>query len=286
MAAAAAGTSLGAARGYKPALAAQFYIWVQKFDREKKSLAEGAGEAFRSVRRAGYKRIELMSNLFTDDARDHTLAAIRENGLEIPIVYNGCTMHEEAAAEKAIEENLKLAETIRPTGSRIIEINADGKPHGAAKTDAELAVQARCMTRLAEALKARGFGLLIHNHTPEMENNAREWRAMLRDTPAGFCLDLHWVYRAGQDPLGLLREAGKRVGGLHLRNSQRGVWTEAFGDGDMDYRPIAAYLKESGYSGYLMVELAYEKDTQVTRPLEEDLRISREYAQKLFGVKA
>jgi sugar phosphate isomerase/epimerase len=62
------------------------------------------------------------------------------------------------------------------------------------------------------------------------------------------------------------------------------VWTETFGDGDMDYRPIAAYLKGSGYSGYLMVELAYEKDTQVTRPLEEDLRISRDYAQKMFGV--
>ena len=35
-----------------------------------------------------------------------------------------------------------------------------------------------------------------------------------------------------------------------------------------------------------MVELAYEKGTQITRSLDEDLRVSREYTEKVFGLRA
>jgi len=38
--------------------------------------------------------------------------------------------------------------------------------------------------------------------------------------------------------------------------------------------------------GYLVVELAYEKNTKITRPLEEDLKLSREFAEKTFGIHA
>jgi sugar phosphate isomerase/epimerase len=57
---------------------------------------------------------------------------------------------------------------------------------------------------------------------------------------------------------------------------------EDLADGDVDYHEIADYLKQIGYSGYLVVELAYEKGTKVTRPLEEDLRLSRLYAEQVF----
>jgi len=44
------------------------------------------------------------------------------------------------------------------------------------------------------------------------------------------------------------------------------------------------FLPATKYHGYLVVELAYEKRTRITRSLEEDLRLSREYARKVFGV--
>jgi sugar phosphate isomerase/epimerase len=59
---------------------------------------------------------------------------------------------------------------------------------------------------------------------------------------------------------------------------------EEFGPGDIDYSKITDYLKEIGYSGYLVVELAYEKGTTTTRSLEDDLRLSRLYAEKVFGL--
>jgi len=98
------------------------------------------------------------------------------------------------------------------------------------------------------------------------------------------CLDTHWVYRAGLDVMTLLKECGPRLYGLHVRNSRGGVWTEEFGDGDIDYRPVAQHLRDAGFTGYLSVELAWDKETPVTRPLEESLRRSREYAERIFGI--
>ena len=81
-----------------------------------------------------------------------------------------------------------------------------------------------------------------------------------------------------------IRAAGDRLIDMHLRNSKQGVWMEDFGPGDLDYQPVAAYLHEIKFTGYLVVELAYEKGTQVTRALTEDLRLSRLYTEKVFGL--
>ena len=45
---------------------------------------------------------------------------------------------------------------------------------------------------------------------------------------------------------------------------------------------MAKFLKQIAYKGLIGVELAYEKDTNPTRPLEDDLRISRLYAETVF----
>lgn len=100
------------------------------------------------------------------------------------------------------------------------------------------------------------------------------------------CVDVNWAVRGGQEPVAFLREAGNRLTSLHLRNNQEGVWMEDFGAGDIDYGKIADYLKEIAFSGYLVVELAYEKRTKITRSLEEDLRLSRLYAEEIFGLKS
>ena len=41
---------------------------------------------------------------------------------------------------------------------------------------------AEALAGAAADLKAKGFGLRIHNHTPEMVSNAREFRSTLRNS--------------------------------------------------------------------------------------------------------
>ena len=179
-----------------------------------------------------------------------------------------------------------MAEALEPAGLRALTTNPSPKPRQERKSDEELDLQARSLNRLGGELRKCGVRLLVHHHTPELVENAREWRHQLAHTDAKLvdcCVDVHWAYRGGQEPLAFLRETGRRLASVHLRNSQAGVWTEDFGDGDVDYAKVAEYLREMKYDGYLVVELAYEKGMRITRSLEEDLRLSRAYAEKLFG---
>jgi inosose dehydratase len=121
-----------------------------------------------------------------------------------------------------------------------------------------------------------------------MADHAREWRYFVKNTTAknvGICMDTHWSLRGGEDVMQILREAGQRTGDVHLRNSKDGVWLEELADGDVDYGAVASELKSIGYRDWLTVELAWDAKTQITRPLGENLKRSREYAERVFGVK-
>ena len=281
----------GVAFGAQPEgrLLAAGYIWQQWAGTNKKKLGDAVDEIFPATARAGYRHMELPSAYFAPDIREHTIEVIRKSGIDVPVLYHGGMLHERAGAEKTISDALELAEVIKPLGVKAVNTNANPKPGRAPKTDDELAAQASALNLFGEKLKDRGLRFFLHSHDPEMAQNAREWRYMLTHTDpklVSLCADVHWLFRGGQDPYALLEEAGKRVASLHLRNSANKVWSESFGDGDIDYRRVAAILRKSGIKPYLAVELAYEKDTRPSHNLEDDLRESRAYTEKVFGVRA
>ena len=277
---------LAGSSGYRPILTTQIYVWTQQFQAQNKTLAEGLEEALPAIRRAGYPHVELIGDFFRPDLRARTLALLDKHELEMPTLYAGSTLHEEKAAEKSIADILELAEALEPAGLRALTTNPSPKPRQERKSDEELDLQARSLNRLGDELQERGVRLLVHHHTPELVDNAREWRHQLEHTDpklVACCVDVHWAFRGGQEPLAFLHQTGPRLASVHLRNSRDGVWMEDFGDGDVDYRKVAGYLREIGYDGYLVVELAYEKGTRSTRSLEENLRLSRIYTEKVFA---
>jgi inosose dehydratase len=275
------------AAGYAPKLSVEIYIWIQHLASEKKTLAEGVDEVLASFHGAGYRRVELNQDFFKPELREKTLALLAKYNLAPETIYAGTTMHEAAAAEKSVKEVMELARLLKLRGTRVIVTNPSPKPAQARKTDEELDIQAKYVDQLGAALHQQGMKLALHHHTPELVDNAREWRHLLQHTNPRrvyCCVDVHWAYRGGQEVMAFIRETGQRLVELHLRNSQQGVWMEDFGPGDIDYQKVADYLRGISFKGYLVVELAYEKGTQITRSLDEDLRLSRQYAEKVFGL--
>lgn len=273
-----------AAPRYRLQLAVAVYVWTQQFAREKKTLAQGVEEMFPALVRAGYKRVELMASFFAPGVRDRTIALLKQHKLELPIVYIGGAMHEPEAAAKTTQAALDLAALVKPLGARAIAINP--LPKRERKTDEELRIQAEALDNLGARLRRRKMGLYLHQHAPEMQENAREWRYDLAHTNPkhlSLCLDVDWIKRGGQDVMALMKVAAPRLGSLHLRSMRGGVWDQEFADGDVDYREVAALLKKTGFTGVASVELAYEKGTAITRSLEENLRRSREYAEKVLA---
>lgn len=275
-----------AAPEYEPLLQAGVYVWTQYYGRLGRRAQDHVPEICQAFARAGYRDVELMSLFFEPGLDRITFRALEQAGLACSTVYNGGPMHTPEAARQTIAATVELAQRIlrwRPLDAIVFNPN----PVGRDKTDEELKVQAEALNTLGWSLWNSGVRLLLHQHAPELARNGREWRFMLTNTERRYmsvCLDTHWVYRAGLDVMTLLKECGPRLRGLHVRNSRGGVWTEDFGDGDIDYRAVAAHLRSTGFTGYLSVELAWDRETKITRPLEESLRISREYAEKVFGI--
>ena len=284
-----AASLLAASNAPASRLSVEGYIWQQYASRQKKTLGQVLDEVIPMARKAGFHNIELNQEYFAPALRDRTLQLVRANGLRMPSVYVGGGMHEAKRADETIARALDIAGVCQPFGCTAVVHNPDPKRNHAEKSDDELSVQSQSLNRMGRALLDKGFQLRVHNHTPEMVNNAREWRHTLHNTDAKYvtlCLDLDWVHQGGQDPLALLREAGSRVTEVHVRNSKNMLWLEAVEDGDVDYRPIAAYFSESGLKPLIVVELAYRENTPVTRSLEEDLSRSRVYTEHVFGMKA
>jgi inosose dehydratase len=275
--------------GYEPILAAQAYIFSQVYQRLNQRMEDHFGEVFETIKAAGFQTVELTSNFFTAEQASNTTQTLMLQRIKCPVVYTNGIMHTAEGAKKTMQDTLDLVKRVKGSSPiTAINFNNNPKPGSEAKTDAELALQAESLNKLAKDLKKQGVRLFIHQHAPEMAQDAREWRHILKNTDpklVEFCLDVHWVLRGGQDPMTLLKEAGPRLASLHLRNSKAGVWTEDFGEGEVDYAAVAAYLKQENYRGYLVVELAYDKATEPTRSLEANLKRSCEYTQKIFDVK-
>jgi inosose dehydratase len=279
--------SLAAKRYQSSRLAVEGYIFQQYAERQQKKLADVLGEIFPMAHNAGFRNIELNQGFLTPELRGRVLELVQANGLRMPSVYVGGSMHQRNLAERTISQALEIGELCKKLGCRAVINNPDPKPHDVPKTDAELDVQVEVLNLMGRELAKRGFQFWTHAHAPQMANHAREWRYNLHHTDPKYvwvCLDIDWVYQGGQNPMELLREAGHRVASLHLRNSHDKVWLESFSSGDIDYGEIASYLNQINLKPLLTIELAYRKQTVVTRPLEEDLRLSRIYAERVFGL--
>ena len=126
--------------------------------------------------------------------------------------------------------------------------------------------------------------LNLHNHSYEVENDLHDLKGTLARIPdAKLGPDLNWLVRGGVDPVQFLRQYGRQIVFLHLRDQHRdGRWSEALGEGDMDYAAIAAALREINFQGDAIIELAHESDFKPTRPLRESLKMSREFVRRVF----
>lgn len=268
-----------------PSIGAQVYVFTQLHRQRVERLRDSIPAMLQTHADAGIRNLELVANLATADRRTQLLESARSLGIQFPIVYSGAGLYDRGTQDTAIAEAVSVARDAAAVGAQFLNCNPTPKPAKARKSDDELAVEAEGIRKLGAAVRAEGLTLLLHQHDAEMLEDARNWRYWLANTsPAevGICLDTHWAYRAGEDPVPLLRECRSRLECVHLRNSRGGSWWESFDDGDLDYRPVAEFLAQTGFTGHLMVELAWEASTRHTRGLTENLRLSRNYVERRF----
>ena len=293
------GAALLAAQKAKPAaaappgklhLACNQYPWQQFYRREDRNFAASLDAGLAEVAQSGMDGFE--PGISSPQQVDEIAPLIKKHGLEMRSIYVNSVLYEAGEVEKSIANIVGIAQRAKQAGTKIIVTNPSpirwGGPEN--KSDAQLKAQAAALDKLGAELGSLGVTLAYHNHDIELRNAAREFHHMLLATDpkrVTLCLDAHWVYRgSGNSAVALfdvLKLYGRRVSELHLRQSADGTWTEAFGDGDIDYPALAKYLLGIGVKPHLVLEQAPEKGTPKTMDAVKSHRQSRRYAETVFA---
>ncbi len=283
-------STLARAAGGKLHVACNQYSWSVFYQREGKDFNTLLDAGLADVKASGLDGFE--PGVGGLEQIEPLLPLLKKHGLEMRSLYVNSTLHEPDQVEKSMNEVLAAAAKARAAGTRIIVTNPSpirwGGPEN--KTDAQLRTQAQALNTLGAKLKQMGLTLAYHNHDIELRNAAREFQHMMVGTDpenVTLCLDAHWVYRgAGNSQVALfdvLKLYGPRVTELHLRQSDKGVWTEVFGPGDIDYPRLADHLLKIGVKPLLVLEQAIESgSSNTTRPVEA-FQKSTQYARHVFG---
>jgi inosose dehydratase len=266
------------------------YPWGVFYQREGKDFGALLDSGFAEVKASGIDGFE--PGVGGLEQFEQMTPLLKKHGLQMRSLYVNSTLHEAAQADKSIEEVVAAAAKAKTAGTRIIVTNPSpirwGGPEN--KSDEQLRTQAAAMNKLGARLKQMGLTLAYHNHDIELRNAAREFHHMMVGTdPANvtLCLDAHWVYRgAGNSQVALfdvLELYGPRVSELHLRQSQNGIWTEAFGPGDIDYERLAGHLRKIGVKPLMVLEQAVETGSPNTMKAVDAFRKSVAYTRQLFA---
>jgi sugar phosphate isomerase/epimerase len=258
--------------------------WVYAATQPNYDITPVLGQIFADMKYAGMDGIELMHNVLRSDETVKRIAELSEQH-QLPVIGTSYSakMWDRQEHAAILEDAECVIANLAALGGRTFGTSVGAAPQP--KTGEQLDDQADLLRRLIRLADAKGVVLNLHNHTYEVVNNMHDLRGTLQRIPdVKLGPDLNWLLRGQVDPVWFLDTYGKQIVFLHLRDQHTdGRWSEALGEGDMDYEAIARALQRIRFSGDATIELAHERDFQPTRPLRESLKISRQFVRQTLG---
>jgi inosose dehydratase len=269
-------------------LACGEYPWMVFYEREKRDFRNALDSGLGEIAASGFDGYEPLVSTAAEIEQLGPL--LWKHSLEMRSLYVNSVLHDAASADNSIDLVLAIAEKAKVLGTKLIVTNPSpirwGGPEN--KDDGQLEVQASALNRLGAELKKSGQILAYHNHDIELREAARELHHMLTGTDPDmvtFCMDAHWIYRgAGNSSVALfdiLKLYGSRTTELHIRQSVDNVWSESFGEGDIDYPRLIEGFLSIGKRPHLVMEQAVEKGSPHTMNALEAHRKSVQRARHL-----
>jgi len=243
---------------------------------------------FADMKYAGLDGIELMDTaLRPADAVERIGELSRQHHLPIIGMSFGGAMWDRAQHQAILEDAELTIPRLAKLGGRTLGTSVGPVKWGqkTRKTAEQLDAQAELLRKILALCQKHGVVLNLHNHTYEVENDLYDLKGTLARIPeVKLGPDLNWLVRAGVDPVWFIRQFGKQIVFLHLRDQKKdGRWSEALGEGDTDFAAIGRALHEIGFAGDAVIELAHENGFKLTRPLRETWKLSRKSVKDGLG---
>lgn len=248
-------------------------------------------QAIEQIAAAGYPGIQLRANVLKQHPDPKTLAAaLAEHKLTLVALSSGSTPLDAAKEKNTLAEHAGHAKYLQAAGGKYLQIigagNYDGKQ---AFTAADYKRQGQLLTEIGK--RAADFGVQVgfHNHMGTISQTPQATDAILAAADPNHVkleLDVAHYQQGGGDPAAAVRQYGRRLLFLHLKDvvdlpsARDGYQFVELGQGKVNFRALFAALEAIHFRGWGVVELDGERPG-ATRTPEESARMSKQYLETL-----
>jgi sugar phosphate isomerase/epimerase len=179
------------------------------------------------------------------------------------------------------EKLAEVAPAIAALGAEAVVMSGKGLAPDGKFDQAALERKAAGLEARARICRKHGLRLAYHNHQPEFASGGAEMEGLVRHTELlEFLVDAGIAYQAGGNVPEFFSRHHGRIYGFHLRDYRSRKQQVPLGAGEFDMRPLAAEIRKTGWSGWLLPEEGPGRG----KAAEDAMAPDREFLRRIFGV--
>jgi inosose dehydratase len=249
----------------------------------------------------GYKACETFTHIALkyEDRVEEFKEILDSNDFVLSALYGGGRFSDKSKRQEIIEYNTRVAKFLVANGSDRIVFGPGGPRTDGGTSIEDLKVAAETINEAAKRCYDLGVKACVHPHLWTEIQDENEIDAIMELTDPNyvyFCPDTAHLSKAGMDPVAIMRRYKDRIAYLHLKdvtpddavdvdkfpvlsgNEALPIFCE-LGLGTLDFKPVADFLKEINYDGWVTVEI-----DQSTSTPKQSLDICKKFVEQKFGL--
>ena len=247
--------------------------------------------AIQEISEVGFKGIQLRASAF--EAYRTRPAALRDllakHRLTFAVMSSGNLKYSPADRGAQMALHLSHAAFVRDAGGQFLQV-IDEKPKDRPVGGEDYTQLAQMLTRLGERTATLGIPLVYHHHMNSTGERPEAIEAILEQISAqaaGLLFDIAHYQQGGGDPVAFIRRYGKAIKVVHLKDvrpiaTPPGYQFVELGRGRVDVKGCVAALRESGFTGWAIVELDRVVDPGGSPKASAEA--NRDYVTKQLGL--
>ncbi len=220
--------------------------------------ANGSMErAISDIGSVGYAGVEIFDGNLNDfaDRPDDLRRLLETAGVDLASVYTGGNFIYDEILPDELHRVTRAAELAATFGATNLAVGG-GARRAAGTADADYDKLAAALDRVDAIASQHGLTACYHPHLTTIVESPDELHRLMPATRIGFCPDTAHLAAGGGDPAELIRRYADRLRHVHLKD----LSTDPFrflplGEGSIDLRAVVRAVLDSGYDGWLVVEL-------------------------------